>query len=96
MADHSRREWRTKILVGAENQYGECTNRQDNEARKNQNVKSSCARVPRMLPLPEPELQNLVQPQQRPVKAKVRRTMKEGDQALGYDVGKTSYAQRVN
>jgi hypothetical protein len=49
-----------------------------------------------MFPLPEPELQNLLQSQQGPVKAKVWRTTEKRDQAPGYNVSKTSYAQDVN
>jgi hypothetical protein len=96
MAGHSRCRRRAEILIRTKDQYFEGAGGQDDEAGKDQNVEGSRTPVPRVFPLPEPELQNLLQPQQGPVKAKVRCAMEERHQTLAYNEGKAGYTQKVN
>src|SRR6516165_3321049 len=71
MTDLSREAWDSEIVGESENKQGESTSRQDNEARKNKDMKCSCRPITRMLPLPQPELEHPSQPEQWPIKAKI-------------------------
>ena len=89
MAGSSRKAGHDEILGDADNQHGEGAHRQEDEARKNENVNGSCGPVARMLPLAQPKFQNSSQPHQWLVKAKITFGPNERYQALGHDVGKT-------
>ncbi len=58
------------------------------EARKNENVEDSGGPVARMLPLPQPELQNPSQPHQWLVKTKIALAPKQRHHAHRHNVGK--------
>ena len=85
-----------KILGDAEDQHREGASRQEDEARKNENVNDSCGPVARVLPLAQPKLHNLSQSDQWSIKTEIAFATKERCQALRHNVGKTCDTQKMN
>ena len=67
MAGAPREARHREAVVNSENQQREGARRQDNEAGKNKDVEDSRRREARMLPLPQPELQDPAQAQLRDI-----------------------------
>jgi hypothetical protein len=96
MTNLSREAWDSEVVGESENKQGESPSRQDNEARKDKDMKGSCGPITRMLPLPQPELEHPSQSEQWPIKAKIPFAPNERRDALREDIGKTSDAQKMN
>ena len=85
-----------EIFGDADNQHREGANRQDYEARKNEDVKDPRGPVARLLPLPQPKFQNPSQSDEWPVKAKIAFAPKERDHAHRHNVEETQDTQKMN
>ena len=58
MAKCSGKPWYGEVVGESENEQGEGTQDQADEARKNENMNHSCGHIPRVLPLSQPDLED--------------------------------------
>jgi hypothetical protein len=92
----SRQSRHHKILRDPDNQHVESAYHQANKSGENEYMKNAGDTVTRMLPLCQPEFQDLAHPGQWPVKAKIPLGPQEWHQAHGHDIGKSGDAQKMN
>lgn len=84
-----------KVIGDTDNQDTKSTQSQQNESREDQDVENACSLVPRMLPLPQPILENILQPQSWMVKARVTFCSEQRYQPPNNDIGEAKEAQQV-
>src|SRR5271157_6048985 len=96
MTGFSREARHHEIGGNPDNQHTEGAGGEEYEPGKKQDVKGSSDFIARMFPLAEPELENVPQASQRPVKARITLRPEERHQPLEHNVGETCEAENMN
>jgi hypothetical protein len=83
-------------MLGANRKHREGAQHQENESRKDKDVHRPGEFVARMLPLAEPELENVSEATPWPVETRIAFRAEQGHHAFRYDVREARDSQDMN